>query len=130
MKFTSLTLSIIILQLLRWLNIISFIFVFGIFLYSLFVEKENAMIKIFSLYLAPSAIANLILATLLYFVIKGLLKQRRWARVITIILGVLMLFVFPIGTLIGILLIYGTTIGWTKKPTEIINKNEETNNLP
>ncbi len=117
MKFTSLTLSIRILQLLLWFNLISFIFAFGIFLYSHIVEKENAMIEMVSLYLAPSAIANGILAILLYLIIQGLLKQSRWARVITIILGVLMLFIFPIGTLIGVLLIYGITIGWTKRAT-------------
>ncbi|WP_428740106.1 hypothetical protein, partial [Sulfurimonas sp.] len=66
----------------------------------------------------------------LHFTSKGLLKQKKWARIVTIILGVLMLFGFPVGTIVGVLLIYGTTKGWPEQLAETTNKNEETNNLP
>jgi hypothetical protein len=36
----------------------------------------------------------------------GLLKRREWARILTIILGVLHLFGFPIGTAIGVYTLY------------------------
>jgi hypothetical protein len=36
----------------------------------------------------------------------GLLKHREWARILTIILGVLHLFGFPIGTAIGLYTLY------------------------
>jgi len=47
----------------------------------------------------------------LHFTSKGLLNQKKWTRITTIILGILMLFGFPVGTAVGILLIYGTTKG-------------------
>src|ERR1043166_4050968 len=36
----------------------------------------------------------------------GLLKRREWARILTIVLGVLHLFGFPIGTAIGVYTLY------------------------
>jgi hypothetical protein len=36
----------------------------------------------------------------------GLLKLKRWARVLAMIVAVLMLFAFPIGTVLGALILY------------------------
>jgi len=36
----------------------------------------------------------------------GLLKRREWARILTIILGIIHLFGFPIGTAIGVYTLY------------------------
>jgi hypothetical protein len=36
----------------------------------------------------------------------GLLKRREWARILTIIIGILHLFGFPIGTAIGVYTLY------------------------
>lgn len=36
----------------------------------------------------------------------GLLKRREWARILTIVLGVLHLFGFPVGTALGIYTLY------------------------
>ncbi|MBI2449020.1 hypothetical protein HYV49_01865 [Candidatus Pacearchaeota archaeon] len=41
-----------------------------------------------------------------FFVAGGLLKKESWARTSAIVLGILMLFSFPIGTFIGIITIY------------------------
>ena len=130
MRFKSFTWTIGILQFLTWINIIAFILMLGIFLYSTLMQTEDAMLPLLSLYFAPSAIASLISAILFYITTKGLLLQKQWARIITIILGVLMLFGFPVGTIIGIILIYGTTKGWPEQLAETTNKNKEINNLP
>ena len=129
-KPTSLALSIIVLQFITWMNIIIFVVLFGYFVYGLTLEPELAMISMMLSGKILWAFGGLFLAILLHFTSKGLLKQKKWARIITIILGVLMLFGFPIGTITGVLLIYGTTKGWPEKLAETTNKNEETNNLP
>jgi hypothetical protein len=129
-KPTSLALSIIVLQFITWMNIIIFVLLFGYFIYGLTIEPELAMMSMMLSGKLLGAFGGLFLAILLHFTSKGLLKQKKWARIVTMILGILMLFGFPIGTIIGVLLIYGTTKGWPEQQTETTNKNEETNNLP
>ena len=129
-KPTSLALSIIILQFITWMNIIIFVALFGYFIYGLTIEPELIMMSAMLSGELLGAFGGLILAILLHFTSKGLLKQKKWARITTIILGILMLFGFPVGTIVGVLLIYGTTKGWPEQLPETTNKNEETNNLP
>ncbi|WP_024953817.1 hypothetical protein [Sulfurospirillum arcachonense] len=110
-KPTSLALSIIILQSITWINIAIFILYFVSYIYALELGFMHMMVgeKLIKAFLA------LIFAILLYFTTKGLLNQKKWARIITIILGVLILFGYTIETTIGLLLIYGTTKGWPEK---------------
>ena len=65
-----------------------------------------------------------------YVLFKELKKRRPWARIATVVAGVLLLFVFPIGTIVGIILIYNMTKGWSEEETETTNNNVERNNLP
>ena len=55
----------------------------------------TALAAFFVILAIPSIIAGI-----------GLLKRREWARILTIILGVLHLFGFPIGTAIGVYTLY------------------------
>lgn len=49
-----------------------------------------------------------IASAILYFVTaKGLGQQKPWARIMAIVLGALILFNFPIGTVLGILILIG-----------------------
>lgn len=68
---------------------------------------------------ALGAIFGLLFALLLFFTSRGLMHQKQWARITTIILGGLMLLGFPIGTVIGIILIYGMTKGWQVEAVQI-----------
>jgi len=129
-KPTSLALSIIILQFITWMNIIIFILLLGYFIYGLTIEPELMMMSMMLSGKLLGAFGGLFLAVLLHFTSKGLLEQKKWARIVTIVLGILMLFGFPVGTIVGVILIYGTTKGWPEQLPKTTNKNEETNNLP
>ena len=110
MKYKSFTWSIGILQFLAWFSIVAFAIFCLIILYAIF-EKEPIMQVALYVYIAPLTIALLIQAILYYIITKGLLNKKQWARYATILLGVFMLFGFPIGTVVGILFIYGMTKG-------------------
>ena len=127
MKFTSFTWSVGVLQFLAWLNIIGFVILLGMFLYGSFAQTEDAVLAVLSILVIPSAIAGLITAIIFFITAKGLLLQKEWAKYTTIIIGVLMLFGFPIGTAVGILFIYGMTKGWPEQPIELTNKTLERN---
>ena len=69
-------------------------------------------------------------ATFFYFVSKELKKKKTWARIVTLITGIILLIGFPIGTVVGGILIYNMTKNWPKILAEPTNKNEETNTNP
>ena len=125
-KPTSLALSIIVIQFITWINIAIFVLLFGYFIYGLTIEPELAMMSMMLSGKLLGAFGGLLFAILLHFTSKGLLNQKKWARITTIILGVLMLFGFPVGTINGVLLIYGTPTGWPEQLSETTNKFEET----
>lgn len=116
-KPTSLALSIISLQVIMWINIAVFIVVFAYYLYGLTIDQELMMISLVLSGKVLGAFLGLLFAVLLFFTSKGLMHQKQWARVATIVFGGLMLFGFPVGTIIGIILIYGMTKGW---PVEVV----------
>ena len=62
-----------------------------------------------------------------YFVSKELKKKRIWARVVTLITGILLLIGFPVGTFVGTILIYNMTKNWSKIIAEIPSTNAESN---
>ncbi len=112
-KPTALALSVIILEIIAWLNIVFFIVMFGYQIYVFMINSEQAL---FALMLSGKFIMSifaLFIGILLLYLSKGLSNQKKWAKIATTALGILMLLGFPIGTMIGILLIYGTTKGWT-----------------
>lgn len=125
-KPTSLALSIIVIQFITWINIAIFVLLFGYYIYGLTLEPELMMMSMMLSGKLIGAFGGLLLAILLHFTSKGLLNLKKWARVTTIVLGILMLFGFPVGTIVGVLLIYGTTKGWPEKLSETTNKSEET----
>ena len=125
-KPTSLALSIIVLQFITWINIAIFVLLFGYYIYGLTLEPELMMMSMMLSGKLIGAFGGLFFAILLHFTSKGLLNQKKWARITTIILGILMLFGFPMGTIVGVLLLYGTTKGWSEQLAETTNKNEET----
>ena len=116
-KPTSLALSIISLQVIMWINIAVFMVLTAFYLYGLTIDQELMMLSAAISGKVLGAIIGLLFAVLLFFTSRGLMHQKQWARVATIILGVIMLFGFPVGTIIGIILIYGMTKGW---PVEVM----------
>lgn len=129
-KSTSLVLSIIILQFMTWINIAIFILLFGFYIYGLTYGSELMIMSMMLSGKLIGAFGGLLFAILLHFTSNGLLNHKKWARITTIILGILMLFGFPIGTIVGIFLIYGTTKGWPEKLPNTTDKYEETNTNP
>jgi hypothetical protein len=119
---TSLALSIMVLKIIAWINIIIFFIFFGNYIYATVIEPESTQTSIMLSKKLLGAFEGLFLAILLYFTTKGLSEEKKWSRIITMILGVLMVFGFPIGTIIGALLIYATTKGWPKKADNITNE--------
>lgn len=69
-------------------------------------------------------------AIFFYFVHKELKKKKTWARIVTLITGIILLIGFPVGTIIGGILIYNMTKNWSKILAEKTNKNEKTNTDP
>lgn len=118
-KPTSLALSILSLQVLMWINIAVFIAMACFYLYGLTIDQELMMLSAAMSGKVLGAIFGLLFAVLLFFTSRGLMHQKQWARIATIILGGLMLFGFPIGTVIGIILIYGMTKGWQVEAVQI-----------
>ena len=57
-----------------------------------------------------------------YILSKELKKRKVWARIATVIAGLLLLIAFPIGTIVGLILIYNMTKGWSEKEAETTNK--------
>lgn len=54
-----------------------------------------------------------------YFTAKGAKESRPWARVSSIVIALLLLLGFPIGTLIGIYLLYNTWKPWKQVDTTL-----------
>lgn len=111
-KPTSLALSIFLLQLIQWTNILVFILLLGYYFYGLTFESELISMSILISGKLLGAFLGLFFAILLHFTVKGVFNKKKWARIVIMILGVFMLFGFPAGTIVGILLIYSTTKGW------------------
>ncbi len=120
---TAYVLSIIALQVLMWIQIVAFVIMFALYLLAI---DSGLPFGIFE-WLVLLNLASIILY---HYVIKGLKNVRKWSRITAIVLGVLMLFGFPLGTIIGILLIYGMTKGWPYELFKETNKIEETNTNP
>jgi len=122
-KPTALAISIILLQLLTWLNIAVFLLFFGAYFFGLAFEPDFLMLSIMISGQLLGAFLGLLFAVLLYFTSNGLMNQKKWARITTVFIGIFMLFGFPIGTVIGVILIYGATKGW---PVEVRNATNKT----
>jgi len=122
-KPTSLALSIISLQVLMWINIAIFIVLFAYYMYGLTIDQELIMISATMSGKVLGAILGLLFAVLLFFITRGLMHQRQWARIATIIIAGLMLIGFPVGTIIGIILIYGMTKGWQVEAVQITSQH-------
>ncbi len=95
--------------------------ILGIFVYRLlfviggFVDESQAQTVIFVI--AKIAFAFIILLSLPGIVAGiGLLKRKEWARILSLILGVIDLINFPLGTAIGIYTI------WVMVQTEVIQQ--------
>ncbi|HEY9190926.1 MAG TPA: hypothetical protein VIM88_08675 [Sulfurovum sp.] len=111
-KPTSLALSILSLQVIMWINIVIFIILTAFYLYGFTIDQELMMLSASMSGKVIGGIFGLFFALILFFTSRGLMNQKQWARVATLIMGVMMLFAFPVGTIVGIILIYGMTKGW------------------
>ncbi|MDF1880029.1 hypothetical protein JHD50_01725 [Sulfurimonas sp. MAG313] len=111
-KPTSIVSTILVLQILMWIQLISFGAMSAVYLYVFGEIIEFSYLEAFIL-------IDFVFAVLYYFISKALEKGEKWARLSTIILGILLLFGFPIGTAIGILFIYAMTKGWPKETPTI-----------
>lgn len=118
-KPTSLVWSILSLQIIMWINIAIFIVLTAFYLYGLTIDPELMMMSITFSGKILGAVFGLFFAVLLFFTSRGLMNQKKWARIVTILIGMIMLFGFPIGTIIGTILIYGMTIGWPEETIQI-----------
>ena len=137
---SSFNISVILLKILGWLKVILFISTFSVLLYLFLMDSSITMLlPIFNssnsleelmLPMLVTSGVSLILAILFFVTAKGLKKQKVWARALTIIISSVILFVFPIGTIMGTILVFGVTKGWPKTLATATNKNEETNSLP
>jgi len=112
-KPTSLVLSILALQVLMWIQLVFFAVMLALYLYAFGTDSSFGYVEAFVL-------LDLVFAVLCYFMAKALEKGKKWARVSTGVLGILLLIGFPVGTAIGILFIYGMTKGW---PEQVISSN-------
>lgn len=86
-----------------FLGILGFIM---IILSSLFWSMVSGLIKIPLIFMIVISLFMLGFGIFQFFVAGGLMKKESWARTSAIVLGVLMLFSFPIGTFIGIITIF------------------------
>lgn len=139
-NMSSFNISVILLKILGWLKVILSISTFSVLLYLLVMDSSITMLLpmfnssnslqelLIPMFVTSSV--SLILAILFFVTAKGLKKQKIWARVLTIIISSVIFFVFPIGTIMGTVLVFGVTKGWPKTLATATNKNEETNSLP
>jgi hypothetical protein len=79
------------------------------------------IIPMFAQQKAPPAASLLVLLVLLlpllYFKVGRAIKEHKdWGRTAGILLGILMLFGFPIGTLIGAYILWCLIKGWDQQP--------------
>jgi hypothetical protein len=100
--------SIKILQILVWFNLIGFVVLF--YLFEIIGNVPFVILFGADIYTVPFMIFLIAKAILYQIVAHGLLKQKKWARYTTIVLGILMLLELP-WTIIGIYFIYGMTKG-------------------
>ena len=107
-KPTSFVLSIIALQVLMWIQLVFFTIMLALYLYAFGTDASFGYIEAFVL-------LDLIFAILYYFMAKALEQGKKWARISTGALGILLLIGFPLGTAVGILFIYGMTKGWPEQ---------------
>lgn len=124
-KPTTLAISIILLQLLTWLNVAVFLLYFGTYIFGIAFQPDFLMFSMMVSGQLLVAFLGLLFAILLYFTSNGLMNQKKWARISTVIIGIFMLFGFPIGTVIGVILIYGVTKGWPVEMQTPTNKATE-----
>lgn len=61
----------------------------------------------FGAFMGIFGLVGLALSILAFFVAKGIRDKANWARIVGIILGILNLTGFPIGTLLGVLILIG-----------------------
>lgn len=120
-------LSIIILYFLGWLNIVISIIILSLFVYSFTLAPEAMLFSFAILGEALGTFIGLVFALLLFLTARGLSNHKQWAKITTIIFGGFILFGFPIGTILGILLIYGVTKGWPEDDQDKNNNSLETN---
>lgn len=120
---TSYVLSIIALEVLMWIQIVAFVIMLALYLLAFDSELTFGIFE-------GLVLLNFAMTILYHLVIKGLKNLEKWSRITAIVLGVLMLVGFPLGTIIGALLIYGMTKGWPYELFQETNKNEGTNTNP
>ena len=115
MKFNSLFWTSGILQFFTWTNAIGSALLLGFLLISLVRSEINTTFQVMALYVVPMIISSLLFALLFHFTAKGLQVQERWARYSTIGIGVILLFGYPVGTVIGLFFLYAMLIDWPKQ---------------
>ena len=100
-----------IIELLAMLHYISSVFlvIFGfmiVVISSFFWASVSGLVKIPVGFMIIIALFILIFGVFQFFVASGLLRKELWSKTAALVLGILMLFGFPIGTFIGIVTIY------------------------
>ena len=103
-----------ILQFIKWSNIVGLVLVFGFFVLMPLVNKVSVETIAGVVYVVPMIILNIAFTLVFHFTAKGLSLEKRWARYTAIGIGVLLLFVFPIGTVFGMFFLYAMLIDWPK----------------
>ena len=101
----------VILQVIGWLNIataavVVFIFVAGAFALGL-TDEERTLLGSFLLggFGLALGLGAALVGVLKLVAARGLARQRPWARILGIILGILMIPGLPLGTILGIIVL-------------------------
>ncbi len=114
-QFSFLT-SVIILELLAALNLLLFITIAAILLTSILLpDLELGMLTFVAFLKLPLAIVSALNFIWIFFTIRYLKQNKKWARISAIIIATLTLFVYPIGTFLGVFILYGLTLGYPKE---------------
>lgn len=123
-KPTMLAFSIMVLQILTWLNGALFVIFLSLFIYG-YIDPYFGLLSLVYYEKFILAVAGLFFAIWTYKTYKGLLELKKWARISSGIIGLVLLYNYPVGTIAGLLLIIGVTKGW---PVEVDMKDESKTN--
>jgi len=107
MQYKAYMYTIVVAQILKWIHIMALVLILLSFIF-IYIMENNAFV-VYSIFMSVYLLVFLIESILFYYIVKGLIAYRSWARYLTMFMGVVMLVGFPIGTAIGILFIYSTT---------------------
>jgi hypothetical protein len=99
-----------VLRLLAWIQVVAFVGIVAAIAIPMFAQHKTPPPTSLLVFL-------FIVFPLLYLTVGKAIKEHKdWGRTVGIIMGILMLFGFPIGTLIGAYILWCLIKGWDQQP--------------